>query len=184
MPEENNANNTNNNPQGNPPTNQQQTETTQETWEGWLEKQEEHVRQLFETHVKGLKSTVQATRQERDDLARQVKELASKVEKGSEAEKALMEFSTRLETAEKRATFAEEAGKAEIGCMNPKAAWLIAQADGLFDKRGNPDWSAIKAAAPELFGKPAPRSNAGSGTGNPPPAAQTMNDFIRRAAGK
>ena len=65
----------------------------------------------------------------------------------------LSEMSTRAEQAEQRAAFYEEAGRPEIGCSNPKAAYLIAASEGLFTKRGDPDWPAIKAAAPELFGR-------------------------------
>jgi hypothetical protein len=122
-------------------------------------------------------------RTERNELAKQIEEFQKKVEKGSELEKSLAEFSARLEISEKRASFFEEATRPGIDCRNPKVAYAVAVADDLFDKRGIPNWTAIKAAAPELFGVAAPRSNAGNGTGSPP-KNESMNDLIRRAAGR
>jgi len=154
------------------------------TFDAWLEKQDDATKALYEAHVTGLKNTVKSTRQERDDLAKSIKDLQTKAEKGSELEKSLTEFTTKLEAAERRATFAEEAVKPEIGCTNPKAAWLVAQADNLFDRKGNPDWAAIKAAAPELFGKKTPNANGGAGTGTEPPKGANMNNWIRAQAGR
>jgi uncharacterized protein len=152
----------------------------------WLEKQDEKVKTAYKEHTTGLQNTIKATREERDTLSKELKELLPKATKGSELEKSLTEALAKLEVADKRAVFAEEAVKPEIGCTNPKTAWLIAQADNLFDRRGNPDWTAIKAAAPELFGakKQQSKANGGAGTGQDPPANNTMNDYILKAAGR
>lgn len=149
----------------------------------WLAKQEEPVRKAYEQHVTGLKNTVQATRDERDALSRQIRDLLPKAEKGSELERSLIDVAAKLDAAEKRAVFAEEASKPEIGCSNPKAAYLLAVADSLFDRKGSPDWTAIRAAAPELFTKTAARSNAGNGTSERQSTNLSMNDYIRQAAG-
>lgn len=162
----------------------QQQSATPESWEQYLESQPEPVKALYAQHVNGLQNAVKATRQERDDLAKQVKDLLPKVEKGSELEKSLNEFTSKLEVAERRAVFAEEAARPEIGCTNPKLAWTLAQADGLFDRKGMPDWNAIKTAAPELFRKPAASGNAGAGTGNNPAPGATMDQIIRGAIGR
>jgi len=154
-----------------------------QSFEGWLDTQDEPIINLYQEHIKGLKNTVSATRQERDDLAKQLKDLAGKADKGSEMEKALNENIQKLEIAERRARFIEDAIKPEIGCRNPKAAWLLANADGLFDRKGSPDWAAIKDAAPEIFGKPNASGNAGTGT-EKPPNKNDMNTFIRAAAGR
>jgi len=157
---------------------------TPATFEDWLEKQEPQVKELYETHSEALMNTVRATRKERDDLARQIKELAKTQAEGSEARKALDEMSVKLEVTEKKADFFEQAMKPELQCRNAKAAWLLAQASNLFDRKGNPDWDAIRAEAPELFGVNVANANAGAGTGNLPPAKKSMNDFIRQAAGR
>lgn len=171
MPEE--AQNTNN-----------QTETPEIKFGEWIATQDEHVRKAYENHTAGLMNTVKATRTERDEFAQQIRDLSAKAEKGSELEKLLTEATAKLDAAEKRAVFAEEANKPEIGCSNPKAAYLLAIAENLFDRKGNPDWTAIKAAAPELFRQAGTRTFAGDGTQAPPPAGATMNDFIRRSAGR
>lgn len=120
---------------------------------------------------------------ERRQYADQLREAAKKVEKGSEAEKALADASARAEQAEQRAVFFEEASRPEIACTNAKVALAIAMAEGLFTKRGDPDWPAIKQAAPELFGRKTPPGNAGVGNGSPP-ATPSMNDYIRAASGR
>jgi hypothetical protein len=153
------------------------------SFDAWIGAQPAEVQALYTAHTSGLQNTVKATRIERDDLAKQIRELMPKAEKGSELERSLTEIGTKLEQAERRAQFVEEAVKPEIGCRNPKAAFLLAQADNLFDRKGNPDWTAIKAAAPEIFGAPSVNANAGAGTANKPPTTG-MNDFIRKAAGR
>lgn len=151
----------------------------------WLGEQPEQVRKGYEGKTTGLHSALESERAQRKEFAKQLKELTSKAEKGSEAEKALGEMSTRLEQAEQRAAFYAEASRPEIGCTNPKAAFLVASADGLFTKRGDPDWNAIKAQAPELFAsRKAPPGNAGSGNGSPPAKTGGMNAYIRSAAGR
>jgi endonuclease III len=154
-----------------------------ESFEKVMEKWDEPTKKLYETHVAGLKSALTSERDGNKELNNQVKELLKKVEKGSEAERAITDLSTKLDATEKRAVFLEEANKPEIGCVNPKAAYLLAMADNLFDKRGNPDWEAIKKAAPELFGKAAPPGHAGSGTQNSL-GAMDMNTILRKAAGR
>ena len=152
---------------------------TPASFEEFLEGQDETVKGLYNLHSEALMNTVRATREERDNFKAQIKELSKSQEEGSEAKKALDEMSERLELSERRSDFLEEAIKPEIACRNTRAAWLLAQADNLFDRKGHPDWSAIKAAAPELFGQVVAKANAGTGTATPPPAQKSMNDWIR-----
>lgn len=153
-----------------------------ENFDAWIDTQPEEVKNLYVAHLTGLKNTVAATRKERDDLKDQVKDALAKAGKGSELETSLNETLKKLESAERRATFMEEAIRLEIGCRNPKVAYALAQAENLFTRTGAPDWKSIKDIAPELFGTNAPRGNAGNGTENPPKQTD-MNAIIRRAAG-
>jgi hypothetical protein len=164
------------------PVNQPPSETPA-SWDDALKGFSPDVQALYASHVSGLKNTVQATREERDALAKQIREVSAKAEKGSELEKSLTELGTRLEAAERKAAFVEDAVRPEIGCRNPKAAYALATSENLFDRKGNPDWAAIKAQAPELFGAAGVNGNAGAGTQSPPPK-NSMNDFIRRSAGR
>lgn len=151
----------------------------------WLEAQPEPVKKLVGGKIERLHGDLHTERQQRKTFADQIKDLAPKAEKGSEFERQLGEMTTQLEQANQRAAFMEDAGKSEIGCSNPRAAFLVAQADGLFSKRGEPDWTAIKQAAPELFrSTKAPPGNAGSGNGSPPAQPGDMNTIIRQAAGR
>ena len=154
------------------------------TWDSFLDAQDDETKALYASHSEGLLNTVKATRTERDALAKQIKKLAAEQDEGSDARKELDSMSERLEQSERRATFLEEAFKPEVQCRNPKAAWLLAEAGDHFDRRGNPHWDAIKAAAPELFGVKIAKANAGDGTGNPPASAKDMNKWIRTVAGR
>lgn len=162
---------------------QEQTDGAQpESFDTWLGAQPEPIRQLASQHTAGLKSALEAERAQRKELAKQLKETLGKAEQGSEAAKALGELTAKYEQAERRAAFYEDAGRPEIGCSNPKAAFLIANADDLFTRSGEPDWKAIRAAAPELFAR---RGGADAGAGTTaPPKGTDMNTFIRRAAGR
>jgi hypothetical protein len=154
------------------------------TWDEWMATQDEPVKQLVTSRFSALESTVKATRDERDDMKHQLKELSKAQAEGSDARKALDETISKLERAERRAAFLEDAVRPEIQCKNPRAAWTLASAQNLFDKHDRPDWNAIKAEAPELFGPLIANANAGTGTGKPIPSAKNMNNFIRVAAGR
>ena len=156
---------------------------TPASFDEWIGKQPAEVQALYTAHTTGLHNTVKATRDERDTLAKQIKDLLPKAEKGSELERTLTDLSGKLEASERRAQFVEEAIKPEIGCRNPKAAYALALSDNLFDRKGQPDWQSIKQAAPELFGAAGVNANAGNGTQNQP-VKTGMNEFIRRAAGR
>jgi len=156
-----------------------------QTWEAFLGAQSDDVKALHEGHVKGLRSALGSERDQRKDLASQLQDAAKKLEKGSEAQKALEEASGKLEAANQRADFYAEASKPEIGCSNAKLAYIAAQEIGAFDSRGNVNWEVLKQQFPELFkGKPVAKGNAGSGAGQTGGGKAGMNEFIRAAAGR
>lgn len=155
-----------------------------ENWDGFLEGQPENVQKLYKEHTDGLRSALQSERDQRKGLAKEVAETAKKLKEGSEERKALEDQAAKLEEAEQRAGFFEEAAKPEIGCSNPRLAFLGAQEIGAFDQRGNANWEVIKKQFPELFKKTTPKSNAGDGTDKPPSGESGMNAFIRKAAGR
>ncbi len=154
------------------------------SFESWIGSQDEAVKGLIDGHVKGLKSALDSERAQRGDLARQLRDVTAKAEKGSELEKALTEVSAQLEVTERRASFYEEAGRPEIGCSNPRLAYLAAVEGDLIDKRGRTDWNALKASAPELFRRSGAAGSADGGAGASKAPAADMNQFIRRAAGR
>jgi len=158
------------------------------TWDEYVaklpEEQRKEITALYEAKNATLLSAVKVTRDERDAFATQLRDAAKKLEKGSDAQTQLLEQAAALDEANRRADFYEAAPAQE--CRNPKAAFAIAKAGGLFLKTtGLPDWKAIKEEAPELFGvvtKPKGKGAAGSGTGDEVKGT-TVNQFIRNKAG-
>ena len=156
-----------------------------QTFEAWLEGQTPETKTLLDTHTAGLKSALDSERGTRKDLEKQVRDLAGKAEKGSEAQAELTKIAEGLAEAERRGDFMEAAHTA--GVSNLKLAYTVAVQDEMFNNRtGQVNFEGMKTAYPELFGgKPGvPVANAGAGTGTPPPVPADMNSFIRRSAGK
>lgn len=165
---------------GTPPDGQQET-----TFEGWLREQTEEVQGLIGDHIQGLRSALQSEREQRREFERQLREATEQLEEGSEARQALESMTSDLEAANRRADFYEDAARPEVGCSNPRLAFVAAHEIDAFDRKGNPDWDAIKGQFPELFGSTAPPGNAGSGAGQQDGTpVGGMNSFIRRAAGR
>lgn len=175
------------------PEGQQQADQAQPItdYETWFKGQPKPVQDAIQGHTSKLRSALDSERAERNNLARQLKDLLPKAEKGSDLEKQLQGFQANLETAERRADFYEAAGPAGVG--NLKLAWITAQADDLItghtDSKGRVNFERLFADLrekyPELFRsqRPAvPPGNAGAGAGAPPAAAPDMNQLILRAA--
>jgi len=159
----------------------EQTETVQD-FEQWIAGQPEEVKTLYDTHVTGLKNTVKATRQERDDFKTQLQGALKEAEKGSQLEKSLQDAMAKLEATDRKASFFETAIKPEIGCRNIRVAYALATSEDLFLKDGSPDWAAIKQTAPELFGT---NTKAGAGAGTESTIKNfDMNSFIRSKTGR
>ena len=159
------------------------SETPQPTWDSILQGLPEEAQGAYEQHTQGLQSALKAERQQRQDLAKQLREASSQLEAGSKARTDLEALQVQLEDAQRRADFATEAGG--HGVANVRLAYLAAQEFDLFDRRGNVQWDELKTQAPELFTQPAPaRGNAGSGTNAPQSPGQDMNTYIRRMAGR
>ncbi len=112
-----------------------ETGQSNETFESWLETQDETVKSLISGHTQGLSNTVKAVRQERDDFAKQIKDLSAKVEAGSDTQKELERMTAELEAANRRNDFFE--GAAANGCLNFKAAFALASSENLFKKNGS-----------------------------------------------
>jgi hypothetical protein len=176
------------------PEGQQQADQAQPIadYEAWFKSQPKPVQDAITGHITKLRSALDSERAERSNLAKQIKELLPKADKGSELEKQLQGFQANLETAERRADFYEAAGPA--GVSNLKLAWITAQADDLItnhtDSKGRVNFERLfgdlKERYPELFAQkraPVPPGNAGSGAGAPPATeAADMNRLIVRAA--
>lgn len=125
-----------------------------ETWDTFYAGLTEAQKGLFEGHTKGLQASLKAAREERDGIAKQLKQLSKNAEDGSEFQKQVIALQSQLKTANERAGFVEEAPNR--GVSNVSAAYKLAVADGLIGENGTVDWTALKEHYPELFKTPAP----------------------------
>ena len=152
------------------------------TFEKWSESLTDEQKALMETHTKGLKGALDSERTNAANLAKQIKELSAKAEKGSELEKSLAELNSKLEDQNSYVEFLEEAGKA--GVSNVKLAWIAVKQDGLIDSKGWVNFDSLKKDYPELFGEKQKSSgDAGAGAGGSG-GKLDMNTIIRHAAGQ
>jgi TolA-binding protein len=161
-----------------------ETSATSETpvFETWITNQTPEIKSMLDSQTRGLKTALDNERSGRKELERQIRDLAGKAEKGSEAQSQLTEMADKMSDLERRAAFYEQA--ASSGVINPRLAYLAAAQDELIDRHGRVDIAGLKSKYPELFTTVRiPTANAGSGT-NQPPKSQSMNDFIRKAAGR
>lgn len=101
-------------------------------------------------------------------------------DKTKDAETKLAELASKAEEAERYADFV--AAGAAAGVRNVKAAYLVAKHGEYFDKKGGLELERFRKENPEFFSAP-PNANAGAGAGSGG-GAQSMNDFIRAAAGR
>jgi predicted RNase H-like nuclease (RuvC/YqgF family) len=159
---------------------QQNNQVANETFETWLDKQDDQVKGLYTSHVSGLKSSLETERSTRKEAEKQLRELAKAAEAGSAAQKALTEQADRLTKLEVKAGFYDKAHAA--GVRNLKLAYLAASQAGLINEKGEADFVKLKAEYPELFTSAA-SANAGAGTGGNK-TAFSMNDEIRKKAGR
>lgn len=146
------------------------------TYDEWYSGQGEDVRGLIDGHTQGLRSALDSERAQAKTLAKELKALSGKLDANSEAAKELETVRTKLESAQAQAEFYETATAA--GCRDLRLAWLVASADDLTVDQ-------VKARHPDLFmvARPA-AANAGNGAATPPQPGRSMNDYIRRAAGR
>jgi hypothetical protein len=154
------------------------------TFEQWAAGQDDGVKALLDGHVKGLKSALETERGQRQELAKQIKELSKGMEEGSQAREALAAMSGKLETFEQQLAAYDALSAA--GVSNLRLAYLAAREAGAVRQDGTVDLDGLKSQFPELFAvkKPTPPGNAGAGAGTANGGQTGMNAFIRAAAGR
>ena len=154
-------------------------------WESWHKALPKEAQELISERESGLKTALGSERDARKDAEKDLRDVAKKLEEGSDAQKEVLRLADEVADGTKKSDFYEDAHKA--GVSNLKLAYHIADTDDLFDKRGNVDFDKLKENYPELFGKKAPPAdgNAGDGTGGSLDAKPTdMSSWIRHQAGK
>lgn len=158
---------------------------TPESFEKWLVDQPETVKELFDSHIDGLKSALDSERSGRKELEKQLKNLSKQAGEGSELKTQIDKLTTDMQQSDSRAVFYE--GAHEAGVKNLKLAWIAAKEYDVQDRNGNVDFVKLKSFVPELFAtqtKVVPPANAGNGAGQVAAAQPDMNMFLRRATGR
>ena len=154
-------------------------------WDTWHKALPEPAQQLIAQRESGLKTALASERDARKTAEKDLRDVAAKLEKGSEAQNEVIKLADAVAEGTAKADFYEEAHKA--GVSNLKLAYHVASTEGFMDKRGNANFDKMKEQYPELFGRkaPPPSGNAGDGTGTAPTGKKKdMNTFIRTVAGK
>ena len=153
-------------------------------WDTWHEALPEDAQELVAGHVSGLKTALKSERDARNTAEKDLRDVAGELEKGSEAQKKVLKLADDVAAGNVKTDFYEEAH--EAGVSNLKLAFVVAKEDGLFDKRGNANFTKLKESYPELFTrKKVADGNAGEGTGSGPPKGKIdMNALIRAKAGR
>ena len=153
-------------------------------WDTWHKALPEDAQELVAGHVSGLKTALASERDARDTAEKDLRDVAGKLEKGSEAQKEVLRLADAVADGNTKIDFYEDAQKA--GVSNLKLAFVVAKEEGLFDKRGNANFTKLKEIYPELFGKKkVPDGTAGDGTGTGLPGEKVdMNTLIRKKAGR
>lgn len=148
-----------------------------------MKEQPKTVVEAYETHVKGLKNALTSERGSRQDLEKQLRDLAKKADAGSEAQTELVKMADKISESQRRSDFYEAAHAS--GVTNLKLAYLIATQDDLFSSRGDVNFEKMRTDYPELFGVSARKgkTNAGEGSGSST-SKSGMNDFIRASSGR
>lgn len=157
---------------------------TPPTFDAWLEGQDDATKGLIDGHVKGLKAALGSERDAREKAEEDLRDVASKLEKGSEAQKEVLRLADAVAEGSSKADFYEDAHDA--GVTNIKLAYHVATTEKLFDGRGNVNFETLKANYPELFGAKGrkPSGDAGMGTGTQLGKKADMNEAIRAMSGR
>lgn len=162
----------------------QQKEGTPIEWDTFHDSLPEEAQKLLSDRESGLKTALKAERDARKDAEKDLRDVAGKLEKDSDAQKEVLKLADEVALGNAKADFYEEAH--EEGVSNLKLAYVVAREDGLIDKRGKINFDKMKESYPELFGKKkVPPGGAGEGTGGKQPGEKVdMNALIRKKAGR
>ena len=155
---------------------------TPPTYETWYSGLDATSRDLVDGNIEGLQGALKTERDARTQAETDLRDVADKLEKGSEAQKEVLRLADDVAANTKRADFYEDANTA--GVSNIKLAFHIATTEDMFDKRGNIDFEALKKDYPELFVNKGrkPEGGAGDGLGTELKKGGSMDDFIRSQA--
>jgi len=153
-------------------------------WDTWHGALPEDQQKLISDHEGSLKKALDSERDARKEKEESLRKVAGELEKGSEAQKKVLELADSEAAANLKADFYEDAHGKNVSDL--RLAYLAAKEADLFDRKGNCDFEKLKELHPGLFAKKfVPEGGGGEGTGSRDiPKNVSMNDMIRKKAGR
>lgn len=157
-------------------------ESSQETaeeadYKKWFSGLDKSIQDRVTKQYSRLENAFTRVKEERTTLKGQI--AAIKADTTKTVEEKISEISARTEEAEKRASFYENLPP---NIVNPKNAYILAQANNCLKKDGSLDLEKFKKACPEQLGRKGTDTRGGSGSSSDPSSAD-MNTRIREMAG-
>lgn len=150
-----------------------------ETFDVLLAKMEPSVQAAFAAHTQGLRSALEAERNQRKETEAQLRTLAKTAEAANETK--LTELANKLAEATRRASFLEAATASGVRPERIKAAQALAQTEGWIAEDGAADWDKLKGTYPELFAATAaPEKPAALAPTNPGTPQRLTREAIER----
>lgn len=147
-------------------------------YDDWLKDQDEATQALITDHIAGLKTALTSEREERKQLARQLKGLSGQGQTIDTLQTKLTGITESLELKNAQLVFY---GEAQGKVKDLSLAWLAAREAGLVNG-GTVDLAKLKETHPILFAPPPPVNGGNQGGGES--GDMTMNDLIRARAGR
>lgn len=162
------------------------------SFDEWLAKQSKKAQETITAHVTGLKVALDDRKGELKELRKELKTLRDAAAEGSALKTQLTGLTEKMDTAEQRLEFYEQAHGHRI--RNLKLAWVaVKNEDGglesFQDRKGQIDWEMLEEKFPELFIRQAasrpPDVRQGSGSqGGTKTRPVNMNQAMRGKLGR
>jgi len=164
------------------------------SYDTFIESLDAPTRSLIDQHITGLKSALQAERATVKKFEAVAKTAQSLAEDKTRLETDLASRTVDVQLAQHRADFYEHAIDQGVRRKSVRLAYLAALDAGHIMDDGTVGWDELRANFSDLFGEPGrtgptppSRSSsaaAGAGARGDTPAAPTLNQIIRNAAGR
>ena len=163
------------------------------TYEALVASLDDASQALVAQHLTGLKTALQAERATVKKLEGQVKAAQTLAEEKARLETDLATQVSDAAQARRRADFYEAAVDQGVRRKSVRLAYLAALDAGVIQPDGSIAWDTMKTSFADLFEGSGPRTippsrstsaAAGAGTRTDAPAAPTLNQIIRTAAGR
>lgn len=160
-------------------------------YDTWFDEQDEFTQAMIEIHIAGLNSALKAERRKNKALTNQLQQQSVRLQDAAQVSEQMEEIESKLDMANKKASFFENAVGNNIQGKYANLAWVAVSEQNLFETHttdGNVDYEAmfaeLRVKYPDLFNRSSlPTANAGNGIGESLTTPNDMNALIRSQAG-